>query len=61
VIRVLVTSNDGTKVPVNIMRKIGTTSYPSLTKIANKITGAHWSGPRFFGPPAPLTMRDRGF
>jgi hypothetical protein len=29
------------------------TSYPSLTKIAKKITGAHWSGPRFFGlPPA---------
>jgi DUF2924 family protein len=28
-------------------------SYPSLTKIAKKITGAHWSGPRFFGlPPA---------
>ena len=25
------------------------TSYPSLTKIARKITGAHWSGPRFFG------------
>ena len=25
------------------------TSYPSLTKIAKKITGAHWSGPRFFG------------
>jgi Protein of unknown function (DUF2924) len=24
-------------------------SYPSLTKIAKKITGAHWSGPRFFG------------
>jgi Protein of unknown function (DUF2924) len=24
-------------------------SYPSLTKIAQKITGAHWSGPRFFG------------
>jgi Protein of unknown function (DUF2924) len=24
-------------------------SYPSLTKIAEKITGAHWSGPRFFG------------
>ena len=24
-------------------------SYPSLTKIARKITGAHWSGPRFFG------------
>jgi hypothetical protein len=28
------------------------TSYPSLTKIARKITGAHWSGPRFFGLPA---------
>ena len=27
-------------------------SYPSLTKIATKITGAHWSGPRFFGLPA---------
>ena len=27
----------------------GGTSYPSLTKIAKKITGAHWSGPRFFG------------
>ncbi len=26
-------------------------SYPSLTKIAKKITGAHWSGPRFFGLP----------
>jgi hypothetical protein len=25
------------------------TSYASLTKIARKITGAHWSGPRFFG------------
>ena len=25
------------------------TSYPSLTKIAKKITGARWSGPRFFG------------
>jgi hypothetical protein len=24
-------------------------SYPSLTKIAKKITSAHWSGPRFFG------------
>jgi hypothetical protein len=28
------------------------TNYPSLTKIANKITGGHWSGPRFFGLPA---------
>jgi Protein of unknown function (DUF2924) len=26
-------------------------SYASLTKIAKKITGAHWSGPRFFGLP----------
>jgi DUF2924 family protein len=24
-------------------------SYSSLTKIAHAITGAHWSGPRFFG------------
>ena len=24
-------------------------TYPSLTKIAQKITGTHWSGPRFFG------------
>ena len=23
--------------------------YPSLTQIAHDITGAHWSGPRFFG------------
>jgi hypothetical protein len=27
----------------------GGISYPSLTQIAKKITGAHWSGPRFFG------------
>jgi len=33
------------------------TSYPSLTKIAKKITGAHWSGPRFFGLAAPGTER----
>ena len=33
------------------------TRYPSLTKIANKITGTHWSGPRFFGLPAPATER----
>jgi len=26
-------------------------SYRSLTSIARKITGAHWSGPRFFGLP----------
>ena len=24
-------------------------SYPSLTQVAKKITGAHWSGPCFFG------------
>jgi hypothetical protein len=24
-------------------------NYPSLSKVAKKITGAHWSGPRFFG------------
>jgi hypothetical protein len=23
--------------------------YPSLTKVAKRITGANWSGPRFFG------------
>ena len=33
------------------------TSYPSLTKVAKKITGAHWSGPRFFGLPASDTQR----
>lgn len=27
----------------------GGMSYPSLTTIARTITGAHWSGPRFFG------------
>ncbi len=27
----------------------GGVSYPTLTNIAKKITGAHWSGPRFFG------------
>jgi hypothetical protein len=31
------------------------TGYPSLTKIANKITGGHWSGPRFFGLTAAGT------
>ena len=24
-------------------------TYPSLTAIAKRITGTHWSGPRFFG------------
>jgi Protein of unknown function (DUF2924) len=32
------------------------TNYPSLTKIAREITGAHWSGPRFFA----LQARGRG-
>jgi hypothetical protein len=31
-------------------------TYPSLTTIARKITGAHWSGPRFFG----LLAKDKG-
>jgi hypothetical protein len=34
----------------------GGTNYPSLTKIAREITGAHWSGPHFFALPA----KDRG-
>jgi hypothetical protein len=38
-------------------------SYSSLTKIAKKITGAHWSGPRFFGlltagPARPANGQD---
>jgi hypothetical protein len=32
-------------------------NYPSLTTIAKKITGAHWSGPRFFGLLAAGTER----
>ena len=24
-------------------------TYPSLSAVARRITGAHWSGPRFFG------------
>jgi hypothetical protein len=27
----------------------GGKTYRSLTKVARVITGAHWSGPRFFG------------
>jgi hypothetical protein len=38
----------------------GGASYPSLTKIAKKITGAHWSGPRFFGLPAASKRLDAG-
>jgi hypothetical protein len=37
------------------------TSYPSLTKIARKITGTGWSGPRFFGlPPASAPRPSNG-
>jgi len=32
-------------------------SYPSLTKIAHAITGARWSGPRFFGLRPSATRR----
>jgi hypothetical protein len=35
-------------------------SYPSLTKIAKAITGAHWSGPRFFGLGAKDNCRPAG-
>jgi Protein of unknown function (DUF2924) len=27
--------------------------YTSLTQIADEVTGAHWSGPRFFGLTKP--------
>jgi hypothetical protein len=37
--------------------------YTSLTQIADEITGAHWSGPRFFGlirpPPAKSSSETR--
>ncbi len=36
------------------------TSYPSLTKVAKKITGAHWSGPRFFGLVRAGTSSETG-
>ena len=32
-------------------------TYPSLTKVAKKVTGAHWSGPRFFGLISPGSTR----
>ena len=35
------------------------TTYPSLTKIAKKITGAHWSGPRFFGLVRAIASHQR--
>ncbi len=31
--------------------------YASLTQVARDITGAHWSGPRFFGLKKPVTER----
>jgi hypothetical protein len=37
----------------------GGVSYASLSKVAKKITGAHWSGPRFFGLPA-ATVPNKG-
>ncbi|MBC7506657.1 MAG: DUF2924 domain-containing protein [Sandarakinorhabdus sp.] len=33
--------------------------YDSLSKIAREITGAHWSGPRFFGLRAASVARDK--
>jgi len=33
-------------------------TYRSLTTVARLITGAHWSGPRFFGLKNPKVMRD---
>lgn len=34
--------------------------YPSLSKVAETITGAHWSGPRFFGIAVRSARPDRG-
>ena len=34
--------------------------YESLTQIARDITGAHWSGPRFFGVKAHSALKSRG-
>ena len=36
------------------------TSHSSLTKIAKKITRAHWSGPRFFGLVRAGTSSEKG-
>jgi Protein of unknown function (DUF2924) len=35
-------------------------TYSSLTKIAKKITGGHWSGPRFFGLVQAGASSERG-
>jgi Protein of unknown function (DUF2924) len=34
--------------------------YPSLTRIAHQITGAHWSGPVFFGIKRQPSLRSPG-
>jgi hypothetical protein len=34
-------------------------TYRSLTRIAHQITGAHWSGPRFFGLTSPISDQPR--
>jgi hypothetical protein len=36
------------------------TCYASLTKIAKKITGTHWSGPRFFGLVGVGSISEKG-
>ena len=36
------------------------TIYQSLTKIAKKVTGTHWSGPRFFGLEAKAKDHSTG-
>ena len=35
--------------------QLGGTCFPSLSQVAEAITGAHWSGPRFFGVKASVT------
>jgi len=34
--------------------------YRSLSEVARKITGSHWSGPRFFGLRAPARGHEHG-
>ena len=34
--------------------------YASLNQIAGEVTGAHWSGPRFFGLPTPQPLACKG-
>ena len=51
-----------TIIPVqNVKYHSGCTTYASLTKIARDITGAQWSGPRFFGlTKTPASARSGG-